>query len=109
MNVIKSKAEIELIFNSGTWARHALLRILVKEHSPQRDQTSGRVAFIAGKKIGTAPQRSRSKRLLREAARIAKLPIDGYDIILIATVKTRSCNPQKLSEVISRLLQKEGV
>lgn len=45
---------------------------------------AGRVAYIAGKKLGSAPQRSRAKRRLREAARIAGAPWYGHDVLLVA-------------------------
>ena len=103
MDTIKSKSDIEVIFKTGRWYNHANLRILVKERLLERD-CSGRVAFIAGKKTGNAVSRNRAKRLLRECARLEQLPYDGYDIILIATNKTKECALYDLSEALSTLL-----
>jgi len=44
----------------------------------------GRVAYIAGNKIGNAPARNRAKRIMREAARLAMAPWPGYRVILVA-------------------------
>jgi putative membrane protein insertion efficiency factor/ribonuclease P protein component len=45
---------------------------------------AGRVAYIAGKKLGTAPLRNRAKRRLREAAVLQGAPWSGYDVVLVA-------------------------
>ena len=40
--------------------------------------------MIAGKRLGTAPQRNKAKRRIREAARLAQAPWLGFDVVLIA-------------------------
>ena len=49
---------------------------------------TGKIAFIAGKKLGAAPLRSRAKRRLREAVRVAGGPWDNYDVALVAKQET---------------------
>ena len=47
-------------------------------------RAAGRVAFVAGKKLGNAPQRNRAKRRLRAAAAGQGAPWPGYDVVLVA-------------------------
>ncbi|MDO5043722.1 MAG: ribonuclease P protein component [Coriobacteriia bacterium] len=103
MYVIKSKQEIESIFKNGRWYNHPFINVLVNQSDTQRDPL-GRVAFIAGKKTGMAYQRNRSKRMLRQAAFETGLPIPGYDIILVATPKTKEVSLEKLHEALEKVL-----
>ncbi len=76
----------------------------------QRDPAlSGRVAFIAGKRLGNAVIRNRSKRVLRAAAYEAGLPVAGHDVILIANRRTRFVKHDELVASLCRLLKKAGL
>ena len=68
----------------------------------------GRVAFVAAKRLGCAVVRNRSKRVLREAARALRLPIEGRDIILFATPKTRTASPEEMNQALASLLRRAG-
>ncbi|MBS5479100.1 MAG: ribonuclease P protein component, partial [Coriobacteriia bacterium] len=74
----------------------------------QRDQ-AGRVAFIAGKKLGCAVVRNRSKRVLRAVAREAGLPAVGYDVVLVANARTRSADHEEVAANLGSLLKKAHV
>ncbi len=108
MDTIKSSDQISEIFNLGTRFSSGEIRIIVKQGDDQRDPR-GRVAFIAGKKLGNAVVRNRSKRVLREAARAAGLPAAGYDILLMATPRTRSAAHDDVRRALSKLLAKAGI
>jgi len=56
----------------------------------------GRVAVIAGKRLGNAPNRNRAKRKLREAARLNGAPWKGQQAILVAR---ETCCDAKLAEI----------
>ena len=45
---------------------------------------NGRVAFIAGKKLGNAVWRNRAKRRMREVCREVGGPFPGYDVAFVA-------------------------
>ena len=97
---IKSSEEITKLFESGTKFSNRYFLALYKttEHNPdtqtysnkiekpprQAPKPAGRLAFVAGKKLGSAPQRSFAKRRLREAARAAGAPWQDKDVALIA-------------------------
>lgn len=107
MNRIKSSREItELIVHTGTSYRRKPLRITVGSSSlvSQRGHNTGRVAFIASKKLGNAVKRNRLKRMLRVAAQQCGLPRDGYDIILFATPYTATTQVSQLTHSLESLL-----
>lgn len=108
MDTIKSSDQISEVFNLGVRFSGGGIRIIVKQADNQRDPR-GRVAFIAGKKLGNAVVRNRSKRVLRETARSVGLPAPGYDILLMATPSTRTASPEKLQHALRGLLDKAGI
>lgn len=79
--------------------------VLKKEEESQ----SGNVAFVAPKRLGTAVFRNRSKRVLREAARLCHLPRQKAQVILFATRKTAFCHPQEVADALQSLLLKAEV
>ncbi len=108
MDTIKSSDQISEVFNLGTRFSSGEIRIIVKKVDDQRGPC-GRVAFIAGKKLGNAVVRNRSKRVLREAARVVGLPAVGYDILLMATPRTRSAASDDVCHALKKLLAKAGI
>ena len=80
---IKASSDISALFDEGKKISSKSM-ILMYRPTPAKRDRHGRVAFIAGKKVGNAPHRNRAKRLLREAARQAGLPTFGWDIALVA-------------------------
>ena len=108
MDTIKSSEQISEVFNLGTRFSSGEIRIIVKQTDGQRDPC-GRVAFIAGKKIGNAVVRNRSKRVLREAAHATGLPARGYDILLMATPRTGGAPYGDVQRALARLLKKAGI
>ena len=108
MDTIKSSDQISEIFNLGVRFSSGEIRIIVKQTDNQRDPR-GRVAFIAGKKLGNAVVRNRSKRVMRETARAAGLPAPGYDVLLMATPRTRVATCEELRASLARLLKKAGI
>ena len=80
---VKSKAEIDSLFKTGRrYKAHGL--ILIASATPEQRGRYGRVAYIAGKKLGNAPARNRAKRLLRHAAAQAGGPVPGVDMVFVA-------------------------
>jgi ribonuclease P protein component len=105
METIKSKQDFERVFTCGRRYNHPLVRICVAP----RTEFAGRVAFVAAKRLGNAVFRNRSKRVLREAARMCGLPEDGADIILFATPRTHASNPKEVAGALDKLMKRAGL
>jgi ribonuclease P protein component len=83
MRTIKSTREIDTLFKEGRRASSPLMTALSRPVDGRRDP-AGRVAFVAGKKLGGAVVRNRCKRVLRAGAARAGGPWAGLDVVLIA-------------------------
>lgn len=107
MRTLKSRLEFERAFTQGRRYNHPLIRMVICEAVNEGDP--GRVAFVAAKRFGCAVVRNRSKRVLREAARALRLPVEGCDVILFATPRTRTAHPEEMIEALKSLLKRAGV
>ena len=107
MRTIKSKQDFERVFHQGRSYRHPLMRMIACNTLDEGDP--GRVAFVAAKRLGNAVFRNRCKRVLREAARRASLPADGYDVILFSTPQTHGSTPEQVARALEKLLTRAGV
>ena len=108
MGTIKSSREIDTVFREAKRSAHPLIIVLATQTPEGRGRT-GRVAFIAGKKLGNAVVRNRSKRVLREAARRCEGPWDGYDVLLVARPSTRAAACGELDTALRSQLSKLGI
>ena len=77
-----------------------------------RDDTHpARIGFTVTKKIGGAVVRNRTRRRLKEAARL-ELTLDapsGFDLVLIGRESTRTRTFQELRDDLRRAMRKTGV
>jgi len=108
MGIIKSSREIDVVFRTAKRAAHPLV-IVLETKTPEGRGHEGRVAFIAGKKLGNAVVRNRSKRVLREAARRCSGPWDGHDVLLIARPATRDAAWVELDRALRSQLSRLGI
>jgi ribonuclease P protein component len=108
MSTIKSTKEIDAIFRSSKRIAHPLLIALVTRTPKERGRT-GRVAFIAGKKLGGAVLRNRSRRVLRETVRRSPLSWPGQDIALIARPNTATASRAELDAALESVLNRAGI
>lgn len=108
MATIKSSTEIDEIFRSGKRVAHPLVIALVATNATGRDR-NGRVAFIAGKRLGGAVTRNRAKRLLRAAAQRAGAPWPGSDVLLIAREATLAAKAQDVAGAINQVVRRAGL
>lgn len=105
---LKRRAEFLRVAAKG---RKAPVHGLVLQALPRDDVAPGRLGFTVTKKVGNAVVRNRTRRRLREAARLlfAAQPITGVDLVLIGRDATRGRNFLDLQDDIRRALRKAGV
>lgn len=105
MSTIKSSSEIQTVFEEGRRSAHPLAVVLVMK-TPAGKVQEGRVAYIAGKRLGGAVTRNRAKRVLRATVRRAGGPWPGHDVALIARERTASATPGELDAALAELARK---
>ena len=104
METIKSSTEISYIFANGKRFTASSIVLLVQKKA-QHDQ-KGRVAFVAGKKLGNAVWRNAAKRRMRAVCRDLGGPWDGYDVVFIARKYTTSSEYSKVLSASRKLVTK---
>lgn len=107
LDTIKSTREIDAIFRTGARVSTPLFMLLTTETPHGRDP-SGRVAFIAGKKLGNAPFRSRCKRVLRETVRRIDPSWPGRDMVFVARHAAATATPSQLERALDQAIRKIG-
>jgi ribonuclease P protein component len=108
MSTIRSSREIDRIFRGARRASQPLVIALVAQTPSGRDPR-GRVAVVAGKKLGGAVVRNRAKRVLRAAAREAGAPWPGFDVVLIARPSTTRSSSHEVAEAIQSAAKTKGL
>jgi ribonuclease P protein component len=84
---------------------------LVLQALPRDDDAPARLGFTVTKKVGNAVIRNRTRRRLKEAARLLLRthPITGVDLVLIGRDATRARPFAQLTDDLQRALLKAGV
>ena len=68
-----------------------------------------RVGITTGKKLGGAVQRSRCRRVIREAFRPHYPHVEGWDIVFVARARLITMKSTQLADVIGSQLRQLGV
>ena len=91
--------------------RRAAVHGLVLQALPRPDQGPARLGFTVTKKVGNAVVRNRTRRRLKEAARLvlAEAPPTGVDLVLIGRDTTRARPFADLQDDLRRAMKKAGV
>jgi ribonuclease P protein component len=91
--------------------RKAPMPGLVLQALPRDDDAPARLGFTVTKKIGNAVIRNRTRRRLKEAARLVltERPVAGVDLVLIGRAGTADRNFSALQNDVRRALAKVGV
>lgn len=84
---------------------------LVLQALPHAVPGPARIGFTVTKKVGNAVIRNRTRRRLKEAARLelAEHPVSGVDLVLIGRDATRGRDFLDLRDDFRRALRKAGV
>lgn len=105
LSTIKSSREIDRVFREATRITYSLGAVLVVR-TPEGRGPEGRVAFVAGKRVGGAVARNRAKRVLRAAIRTLGQTWPGWDVVVLANNKTGAAGAQGVGSALSRVLSK---
>ncbi len=83
-----------------------VLQVLVRG-----DDAPARLGFTVTKKVGNAVVRNRTRRRLREAARLllATAPVTGADLVLVGRDKTRGRKFSLLIDDLRQALARSGL
>ena len=102
---LKRRAEFLRVASKGC---KAAVHGLVLQALPRGDDAPARVGFTVTKKVGNAVVRNRTKRRLREAARLLLRdePVQGTDLVLIGRDTTRGRPFALLVDDLRRALAK---
>jgi ribonuclease P protein component len=105
---LKRRAEFLRVAAKG---RKAPVHGLVLQALPRDDRGPARLGFTVTKKVGNAVVRNRTRRRLKEAARLLlrEQPLSGVDLVLIGRDTTRGRNFAALMDDFRRALAKAGV
>jgi ribonuclease P protein component len=103
---LRTTQDVERVRREGKAYPHPLVVVMVAGQPEPPGPT--RAAVVAGRKVGSAVQRNRAKRLMREALRA--LPITpGHDLVLIARAGLPASTLTQVTEAVSRCLGPAGV
>lgn len=104
-STVKPAQDIERLFKQGKPFRTRFFTIRCIQTPEERDQ-SGRVAFIAGKRLGNAVMRNRSRRVLRELFYRSDGPWEGYDVAFIANHRTARASMDELDAAYAKVISR---
>ena len=112
MDTIASSADISVLFAQGKRSHTPYLTLIVLRNEKQHDP-SGRVAFIAGKKLGCAVWRNSAKRRMRaivcDLGRASGGPWKGYDVIFLAKSGIMKADYSKVLAACADAVKKGGL
>jgi ribonuclease P protein component len=105
---LKRRAEFLRVAAKG---RRAPVHGLVLQALARDDEAPARLGFTVTKKIGNAVVRNRTRRRLKEAARLhlREHPVVGVDLVLVGREGTRGRDFAELMDDLRRALAKAGV
>jgi len=105
---VKKKWEFQEAFNKGYSYYNSTLVLYVCPLPEEKNQL--KVAFCAGKKLGSAVRRNRIKRQLKHAFFTLRDQVkNGYTLIIIARGRAEELDYQSLSQSLRQLLGKAGL
>ena len=82
---------------------------LIIIRTKEQHDFNGRVAFIAGKKLGNAVWRNKAKRRMRALCKLSGGPYPGYDVLFIAKRTVNNTHFSAIEQRLRKALSKQGI
>ena len=110
MKPVRLKRRAEFL-RTASKGRKVAVHGLVLQALDRSDDQVARIGFTVTKKVGNAVVRNRTRRRLKEAARLllAEHPVAGHDLVVIGRDSTRSRPFAELIDDLRRALRRAGV
>lgn len=116
MDTIKSNSEISRIFSSRRRYSNQFATFIVEEAKELRTDEGkakqhgprGRVAFIAGKRLGGAVWRNSAKRRMREIYRANSSFLEGLDVLFVAKKPILTASYSKVLTTCEQTMRRIG-
>ncbi len=109
---LRSAKDFERVWREGQSHAHPLV-VLIACRRPSLEPGQAlptRCGFVAGKKVGTAVDRNRAKRLLREAVRARKGKVAvGWDLVFVARAALAEKSLSQAQAAVDQLLKRANV
>ena len=103
----KNNYEFRRVYNKGKSAAKSCLVVYCR---PYRTADRNRLGITVGTKIGKAVIRNKIRRRIKEIYRLNEEKLkSGYDIVIVARVRSRDAMYRELERDILRLFTKLGV
>ncbi len=93
------------LYKSGKSVVTPLFVLYFRKNGPENN----RLGITTSTKVGKAVQRSRCRRVLREAYRLLEPEMEsGYDFILVARSRTATVSMNAVKEMLKNVLERQG-
>lgn len=103
---IKNNYEFRRLYAKGKSASTPLVAAYCRKNRSQ----GNKLGITVSTKVGNAVVRNKVRRRLKEIYRLNELSVArGYDIVLVARVKSRYCSYRALEADVLKLLEKLGI
>lgn len=116
MDTIKSSSEISNLFAVGRRLKTPYLTFIVIDKAKQngavrveQHDLKGRVAFIAGKKLGNAVWRNKAKRRMRAICHDLGGPWYGCDVVFLAKSSLTTASYSKVLKACVKTLESSSL
>jgi len=108
VRTIKASSEVTNLFENGRRFNTPEISLIVLRNRNQHD-LDGRVAFIAGKKLGNAVWRNRAKRRMRGVCSSVGGPFPGYDVVFLARRGVADASFEEMVSHVQKALKRAKI
>lgn len=100
---LRQRTDVERVYRDGVMAKTSNLRVFALPRGDRDGDGTPRLGLSVGTKVGTAVERNRLKRWVREWFRTHKRAVWGWDVVVQAKPSASELNFSTLSEQLAEL------